>query len=196
MNGQRHESMKIRLLAYTLVTLMLVTLFSCSDSDKESLAKDAQNMTETTYKGTWNIGGQRADGHMTVSPFQFSYTDFPMSQLLSELLPGHAVTCPSGVYAMEYTLQGSSDKAAYYTLRDNVWQTSAQIDGKEKQILLKFVALPVNAGFQTGSQATYSQMSGNYLVTLRLTAYEILDATGSVEKNETCNVTMAFTTHK
>lgn len=188
--------MKIRLLAYTLAAMLLVALSSCSDSDKESLEKDALSMTETTYRGTWNIGDQRVDGHMTVSPFQFSYTDFPMSCLLSEILPGHTVTCPSGVYAMEYTLQGASDKAAYYTLRDNVWQTSAQIDGAEKLIRLKFVTLPVNVEFQTGSQATYSQMSGNYLVTLRLTAYEILDATGSVEKNETCNVTMAFTTHK
>ena len=188
--------MKIKQLAYTLVAMMLVAFSACSGSDKEPMEKDTWSTAETNYKGTWTIGNQRVDGHMTVSPYQFSYTDFPMAQLLSEMLPDHAVACSSGVYAMEYTLQGSSDKAAYYTLRDNVWQASAQIDGEDKLVRLKFVTLPVNIGFQTGSQATYSQMSGSYLVTLRLTAYEIVDKAGSVEKNETCNVTMSFTTHK
>lgn len=152
--------------------------------------------SEVSYKGVWTFGDQRVDGKMTVSSMQFQYPDFPIQQLVSVLFPGRQLTCQGGTYGMEYTLQGSSDKAAYYALRDNVWQTEVKVDGNTRILRLNFITLPLVSGFHSGSQATYSSMSDSYLVTLRLTGYELVDADGTVEEQAESGLTLTFTTKK
>lgn len=185
-----------RRLSYLLLSLSVACLCACSSGDDSEDQYSAICPVDITYNGTWTIGERQLPGMMIVSASQFSYPEFPMQQLLSALFPDQNVACTPATYAMEYRLQGTSGKAAYLHLRDNVWRTTAQIDGEERIVLLKFVTLPASMGVQSVSQATYSQMSDSYLVSLGLTVVEVTDVDGNEIANRACGMNILFHTKK
>lgn len=185
-----------RLISFLLLSLAFASFYACSSGDDDENKYSAICPVDITYNGTWTIGEQQLSGMMIVSASQFRYPEFPMQQLLSALFPGQSVACEPATYAMEYQLQGTSGKASYLHLRDNVWRTTAKIDGREMTVLLKFVTIPAAMGVQSVSQATYSQMSDSYLVSLGLTAVEVTDAEGNEVVNRPCGMNILFHTKK
>ncbi len=179
-----------------MMPFLLLAFSACGNTDDDMPQNGLANGEELTYKGVWAFADQRVDGTMKVSATQFQYPDFPMPQLLSVLFPERQATSQTGTYGMEYTLQGTSDKAAYYLLRDNVWQAEVKIDGNTRTLRLNFITLPLVSGFHTGNQATYSSMSDSYMVTLRLTSYELVDANGVVDEQAESGLTLTFSTRK
>ena len=163
-----------------LIALLMLSGCNSDSPDYDPFRYGSDAMNEVVYNGTWNVGHYSHSGQMAVSATQFKFEEVPVANYLRELLPDSTVKdVTTTSFGMTYQQVGGSDMTVIYYLADNEWTTQATINGHKKRITLGFYALPAMYGTPS-SQAMYSRLSDQYLVTMQMTRLTITDIeTGS-----------------